>query len=113
MHAAIPAEIGTTLIQKMICLRREEWRPEGAKSTLLSKYEPLRRSAFKNLAKFRQTFSQNVVFCLQLCISPILMSFRTLRNLYGKDQHPFDHQISWDFAMNILQIISENDFGKM
>ena len=34
MHAALPAEGGTTLIQKMRYLRREERRPEGAKSTL-------------------------------------------------------------------------------
>ena len=40
-HAALPAEGGTTLIQKMKCLRRGEWRPEGAKSTLLYKYETL------------------------------------------------------------------------
>ena len=38
-HAALPAEVGTTLIQKMKCLRRGERRPEGAKSTLLCKYE--------------------------------------------------------------------------
>ena len=30
-HAALPAEVGTTLIQKMKCLRRGERRPEGAK----------------------------------------------------------------------------------
>ena len=39
VHAALPAEVGTTLSQKMKCLRRGERRPEGAKSTLLYKYE--------------------------------------------------------------------------
>ena len=37
-HAALPAVEGTTLIQKMKCLRRGERRPEGAKSTLIYKY---------------------------------------------------------------------------
>ena len=38
VHAALPAVEGTTLIQKMKCLRRGERRPEGAKSTLIYKY---------------------------------------------------------------------------
>ena len=49
VHAALPAEVGTTLIQKMRCLRREERRPEGAKSTLLYKYEEeLQNTLFLN-----------------------------------------------------------------
>ena len=39
VHAALPAEVGTTLGQKMKCLRRGERRPKGAKSTLIYKYE--------------------------------------------------------------------------
>ena len=37
-HAALPAGVGTTLIQK-ISLWREARRPGGANSTLLCKYE--------------------------------------------------------------------------
>ncbi len=97
MHAALPAEIGTTLIQKMKCLRRGERRPEGAD------FAPLR---IKKPTKFRQHFRVfevlfskiRLLVCLQCCpkITNVDENFRNFSSLYGKYQNflHVDFQIS-------------------
>ena len=55
------------------------------------------------------------IFAILVQNSPIVMEmFRNyFSNLYGKDQNLLDEQISWDFAANILKLISETDFQEV
>ena len=80
-------------------------------------YKLLHRSAFKNSAKFRQTFSHffsfilksslivRIFFAIFVQISPILTNiFRNFSNFHGKDKNLLDSKISWDFAPKIIEI---------
>ena len=79
-------------------------------------YKLLHRSAFKNSAKFRQTFSHfyNFVFEISLIFRnfcPNLTNvdefFRNFSKSAGKDQNLLDSQISWDFAPKIVEFFRE------
>ena len=54
VHAALPAEEGTTLIQKMKCLRRGERRPEGAKKHAILQVR-VRTAKYPFLILWRET----------------------------------------------------------
>ena len=80
---------------------------------IMKMYTLLHRSAFKNSAKFRQTFSHFrkftlkilFIFCNYVPKFTNVDVFRNVSNLYGKDQNLLDFsQISWDFATNIFEI---------
>ena len=59
VHAALPAEVGTTLIQKMKCLRRGERRPEGAKKHAIPQVRVRTVKCTSPTLKFQPSFVTN------------------------------------------------------